>query len=365
MSKPLPLRDVPFAEAMAEAKAKGLWLIVAASSSSQPAVMMEKQTWQNAQVTEWFEKKQAIGVRVEIDADAELAAALDVRTAPVVIAFKDGIEKDRIVGFLDPVRLLMWFLSLEGAKSIFDQMLRKATGDPERDMHARLSLAKALLHDRRYEEATEHYLWLWENIERVDPDMSGVRVSFMAGEIGTLVIAHPRARERFAALRDDAGAAADADPTSAERRLDWVVLNNILADEERTLRWFDGVKSNPHLQDVVRGAGRFLIELLKTRGRWADVGRIYRNPLKELTFLHESFAAAPLPEMSSILGGKAVDQVEEVMASQFREGAGELYASLRAAGRTAEAKAVHEEALRLDPSDEMRTALEQSPIRYD
>lgn len=358
-------RDMPFAEAMAEAKAKGLWLIVSATSAtSEPARLMEKQTWPNARVIEWLERK-ALAIMVDVQADAELATALKVRAEPTIIAFKEGEEKDRLVGFLDPVRLLMWFLDLEGTKTVCEQTLRKSSGDLERDMHGRLAFAKAFYNDRHYEEATEHYVWLWNNIERVDPDMSGVRVSFMAGEIAALVGAHPSARERFTAIRDDAAVAADADPLSTKHRLDWVVLNKALGDEERTLAWFDGVKSAADAEDVVRSVGRFLIEMLKQRERWADLGRLYRNPLRELAFQHEALATAPLTEMSSILGGEAAAQVEELMGSQFRQAAAELYASLRAAGRAADAKAVHDEALRLDPSEKMRTALEQSPVRYD
>ena len=111
--------------------------------------------------------------------------------------------------------------------------------------------------------------------------------------------------------------------------------------------------------------GILLIELLKARGRWADVGRLYHNPLKELASHHEVLAQADLPMMGSLLPKEALAQVEKVMHAQFRKAAAELHASLRAAGRTADAKAVHEEALRLDASDEMKQALADSPVRYD
>jgi hypothetical protein len=53
------------------------------------------------------------------------------------------------------------------------------------------------------------------------------------------------------------------------------------------------------------------------------------------------------------------------MLERFRADVSVLYSGLRAAGRPSDAKLVREEALRLDPSDEMRRALEQAPGSYN
>jgi hypothetical protein len=366
VTRPPLFQSATFDDVMAQARAGGTWLIVSVTSaSSESAQMMDRATWQNTRLLEWFDSG-ALAVQIDVDAQPELAATLKVDSAPAVIAFKNGAEKDRIAGFVDSTRLLMWLMSLDHEhKTAYDKAIRKGGGDFERDMQGRLSFAKQLLQDEEYAKAAEHYVWLWHNIERVDPDMSGVRVSFMAGEIKKLVTAFPPARESFTAIRDEAGAAADAVPTSTDKRLDWIVLNNILDDEQSTLAWYDGIKTDPLAEPIVRGVGRFLIDLLKARGRWADVGRLYKNPLKELAFHHELVAHSDLPMMAELLPKEAFDQVKEVMNAQFHKAAAELYASLRAAGRTADAKAVHEEALRLDPSEEMKRALDESPVRYD
>jgi thioredoxin len=355
-----------FDEALTQAKARGVWLLVAATAASdEPARMMDRTTWRNDRVSAWIADN-AIAIQIDVDAQRALAAKLRIDGVPSVLAFKDGKEKDRIAGFLESARLLMWLLSLDrDIKTIYDKAIREGGGDFERDMHGRLSFAKELLHDKDYVKATDHYVWLWHNMEQVDPAMGGVRVSFMAGEIKTLVDAFAPARDAFAAIRDDAGAAADRDPTSEGKRLDWVVLNNILGDPARTLAWFDGVKADPGAEAVVRGVGRFLIEVLKARGRWADVGRLYRDPLKELAFHHQLVAQANLPMMAGVLPEGALATVEKVMHAQFRRSAAELHTSLRAAGRAAEADAVHGEALRLDPSDEMKRALAGEPIGHD
>jgi hypothetical protein len=221
-------------------------------------------------------------------------------------------------------------------------------------MHGRLSLAKAMIEDHRYDEATRHFVWLWHNIARVDPDMLGVRSSFMAGDIERLLAVHAPAREAFAAIRDATGSDADAKPSSEDLRHDWVVLNKVLGEEDRTLAWFDAIKRGPGWQDIARSGGRSLMDVLQSRGRLADIGGLYRDPLKELAFLHSLAADQPTDVMSDLLGKEMFASVQQVAWTQFRKGVRELYASLRAASRHAEAAEVREEALRLDPSNEMR-----------
>jgi len=352
-------RSATFEEAKAEAQAKGVWLIVAVTAASdEPAQLMDRTAWRHQRVAEWIASN-AIAVRLDADARGDLAARLRIDSVPTVLAFKNGKEKDRIAGFLESTRLLMWLLSLDrDIKTIYDKHIRQGGGDLDTDMQGRLSFAKELMHNNDHAKATEHYVWLWHNMEQVEPGMGGVRVSFMAGEIKRLVGAFPAARDSFAAIREEAGRAADADPAANNKRLDWVVLNNVLGDQEQTLAWFDGVKDEPKAEATVRAVGRFLIELLKARGRWADVGRLYRDPLKELAFHHETLTQANLPMMAGVLPEGARATVEKVMTTQFRKSVADLHTSLRAAGRNADAQAVHAEALRLDPSDDMKRALE-------
>ena len=359
-------QSLTFEQAVAEARARDVWLIVSATSgSSETGRLMDKTTWRHARITEWFESK-GIAIQIDVDAQPELAKTLGIASAPAVVAFKDGAEKDRVAGFFDSARLLMWLGGLgREHKNVYDRTIRKSSGDFERDMHGRMAFAKELLHDQNFVKATEHYVWLWQNMERVDPDMSGVRVSFMAREIKELVGAFRPARATFGAIRDEAAAAADSDPSSRDKRLEWIVLNNMLGENDRTIAWFDGVKADPEAQELVRGVGRFLIDILKERGRWADLGRLYRNPLKELASHHEMLRHSEMPMMARMFPKEALEQITAASRAHFRKEAAELYASLRAAGRTADAQAVHDEALRLDSSDEMKEALAQSPVRYD
>src|SRR5262245_40211736 len=113
------------------------------------------------------------------------------------------------------------------------------------EMQGRLSAAQELLKRGNHDEATIEFEWLWDNIDRVDPGMEGVRVSFMAKNIEELVRKHPPARRRFVDIRDRAASLADADlGGNAGLRFDWIVLNEILSEQDRTLTWFDSVKDD-------------------------------------------------------------------------------------------------------------------------
>ena len=136
------------------------------------------------------------------------------------------------------------------------------------------------------------------------------------------------------------------------------MLNGVLGDEDRTIGWFDHVKADPDAAPALARIARFLLQPLKRRGRWADIGRLYAEPLKELVFQYRAFEIATGPLMQKRLGEERFARLRDVNAKLFRTGAAELVASLRAAGRAADADAVRQEALRLDPSSEMRATLD-------
>src|SRR5207248_9893958 len=119
-----------------------------------------------------------------------------------------------------------------------------------------------------------------------EPAMLGVRASFMLAEISDLAGRHGPARTRFSALRDA------AEPTQerldADRLGDWMLLNQALGEQQRTLDWFDRerqrVASDAKIGPVVETT---LIPLLIERERWADAGALYAEPVKSVKEHHE------------------------------------------------------------------------------
>jgi thioredoxin 1 len=347
MERPQVFREMGYADALRTAATQGRWLIVDGTAAwCGPCQQMDRTTWRDEAVKAWVDAH-AIAVQVDVDADSEIAQQLEISAMPTVIAIRAEHECDRIVGYRNAAGMLQWLTDLEAGATSLDR-LRRSIDDPERDAKGRLALAQALVAARRYDEAVGEYLWLWEHMAKVDPGMTGVRVSFMATEIAELVHAHAPAFGRFRDLRDQTEERAGGD---VKARFDWIVLNDVLGEGVRTLAWFDSAKEDPAETACLDRVAHRLIPLLRERGRWADMGRLHRDPLGTLARVHALFdAPTGLPdemkEELRVFGGRL-----------FRAEAALLVRSLTAAGRAVEATEVEREALRLDPSVEMQAAL--------
>ena len=274
-----------FEDAIERTKRTGAWLLAHATSrSSKECAMMDSTTLSNPEIVAWIKANALVVFTFAVDEENKLAQDLKIRVLPTLIAFRNGREVERLRGFRSWPDLLFWFHGFQSEITII--------GDPPRiaqngSVRARRDGAAALLRSGRYAEATNHYAWLWKNIPRVAPEMEGVRRSFLALEIDSLVRAWPQAAERFADLRDNAALDATSDPRTVDAWMDWVVLNSALGDDERTLSWFDTVKRDPSAWAITFAVSRYLRRPLRLRNRWADLGRLYGDPLKELAFLYE------------------------------------------------------------------------------
>lgn len=242
-------------------------------------------------------------------------------------------------------------------------------------MRDRLGAARDLLREGRHEEATAEFEWLWDNIDRIEPDMSGVRVSFMAKTIEDLVGKHLPARQRFTEIRDRTAMLAGTALTGAAGlRFDWIVLNEILGENERTLAWFDSVKDDERHGSLLDRVASRLIPHLQSRGRLADIGRLYKDPVATLVRNHIAFQppsnvdtepSADLPPQLHPIMRQLLEMLLDELPNHVREDAALMVASLFAAGRMADADAVEREALLLDPSETMRAGLQKARGKLD
>ena len=348
--------DEAFTDALNRATAEQRWLLVNVTDASSPACWtMAQTTWRDRSVIGWV-SDHAIAVEVDAERDPSAAAALAI-SPPAIVLFREGKERARRVGSQQPQHVLRWLEWLDGIEESVAEARAELT-DSDRDVDGRHHLAQALLRTRRFEEALDHFVWLRLHMAEVEPSMSGVRVSFLAHEIDELCRELPAARERFCQLRDDAEASAlarSAEGKAAPARFDWIVLNATLREAERTLSWFDGLapeeQSALHTSIISR-----VMPMLLERERWADAGRLIRDPLEELrshgAMLHMG-RNFPMPD--TVAPHRSA--LEETMLEGLRKDAAQLVRSLQAAGRDVDAAAVKREALRLDDSPEMRAAL--------
>jgi hypothetical protein len=325
--------DAPLAALIARAKAQERWLVVDVTDATSAACRaVAYTTWRDGDLLGWVEAN-ALAARVDARLDVEAAHALRVgpEDAPATLVLREGRERLRLFGRTSAEELLRRLERLVDAEENL-RLQRAMCKHPERDMMAREGLAHALLGAGLLDDALAEFDWLWRHVEEVDPEMGGVRVSFMAGRIGALCRESLAARLRFRALRDEAEAAARVAGPSSKARFDWLVLNETLGEEELTLAWIDGVA--PAVRASLPPAfHHLLLRLLFARERWSDAGPLITDPLGQIEHAYLSTAAS------------------------FRAQARAVYRSLRAAGRDAEAAAVKDAALARDRSPAMRAAL--------
>jgi thioredoxin 1 len=361
----------PYPDAKKAAADQKKWLIVKATATwCAPCKRMDKTTWRDEKVVSWL-KGHAIAVVFDVDKDKQLSEELAIEAMPTMIAFREGKEFDRVVGFKGPEDFLAWLEGIDkGEKSIEGVKKRAAKGAEggKVDVRARMDLARELQQAGKAEEAAEEYVWLWEHMLEHAPAMYGVRLSFMAGDMERLAKGNAGAKKKFTELRDKTGKALDGEKVDQESVSDWVVLNKIIGDSKATLSWYDRVKDQARWRPLVNRVSRDLMELFIAQKRWADVGRMYPDPIRELEKEDEFRKMIPRREPPAGMDEASRKMIEEMPSRMFREKAARLYAGLLAAKRDGDAEKFAARARELDDSPKMvatliSTALEAEQAR--
>jgi hypothetical protein len=110
-----------------------------------------------------------------------------------------------------------------------------------------------------------------------------------------LVTRHPPARERFLAFREALTAAVEAGAPMLQQFFDWASLCKSLGEEDRILAWFDtkGPRYEPP-RDLAGIVEMQVVPLLRAKGRWADIGRLYRDPLQVVRHQQQMLSRIPM-----------------------------------------------------------------------
>lgn len=220
----------------------------------------------------------------------------------------------------------------------------------------KLTEARELVKVGKYDDATAAYLWLWDNILQIDRTMVGVRGSFMAGDMKTLAEIHQPAKVAFTKLRDR------LDGELSDRELDdWIVLNEIVGEEDRTLAWYDRVKQDPNAKQKIERVAFRLEPLLINRGRWTDLGLLYPAPIDHLERMIElhNHARETRAKIPLVLEKQTQLIAERAERNEYAE----LYAGLLAAGREELALKYIKRLEEHDPSHMQKVACAEMSLR--
>ena len=363
--QPPVFADMAYSVAVDSTKVGDKILVVKATAEwCGPCKQMDKTTWRDPGVVEWF-KGHGLAIQVDVDKEPAVAKALAIEAMPTMVAFKQGKEFDRIVGYRSAEQLLGWLGDVKAGKRTADAMEEKAArvkAGGEMSVDERYKLAAELAGARKFDEATEQYVWLWKHMLETAPAMTGVRLSFMASEMQRLAARHAPAKAAFITLRDEAGARLTAKNRSRQDRTDWVVLNDVVGEEAQTLEWFDRVKDDIDGRASIAEVSHHVDRLLEKEGRWADMGRVIVNPLERMERSSKMFELDGKMEDDPRFKEHAA-QFRQVRFKMFRDGAGKTYAALLAAGRDDEAAAVSAAGLKADDTGGMRAALVEWALR--
>ncbi|HBS28838.1 MAG TPA: hypothetical protein DEB06_05180, partial [Phycisphaerales bacterium] len=301
-----------------------------------PCKMMDKTTWVDEKVVGWL-KAHAVAIQIDVDALPDLSKQLRIGAMPTVIVFRGGEEFDRSVGLQQPGELIEWLDGVRAGKTTLTALEARAAADPEH-VEKRFELAKHLLDLGSYDRATDQYVWLWENKHRNRRANGGTIGFFVARGSEQLIGQNEEARHAFVRVRDAIEARLNQGEPRADDRADWVTLNGVLGDDDRTLEWFDRVKNDPAMRPEIERCSTDIEALLTERERWADRGRIIGN-VDTYVGMRIMTQRMVDSQTARVLDDDAADATAMMRTSFFDE-MSRVYGSLLAADRAKEASRV-------------------------
>ncbi len=358
------------AEAIAKSKANnGVVVADFTAEWCAPCKMMERTVWPDARVEKWFKDHTAVALRIDTDKEPALRTEYAVSAWPTLIGFKNGEIIDRRLGSMSGDQLLTWLEQVDrGGKPLpgSETIVLPAPNGPsvsgphERpSFEDRAAAVSALLDARKYDKATIDLLTLWRTDCRTGPDNGRARRTLLADGIRTLVAASPAARESFSQERGRLEATLRTEDRTYEDLDAWLVLNEAVGDDARTVAWFDRVKNDPDVGPTFERVSNRVIPVLERSDRWADLVALVPDPVARMHVDFETVSRIPMPERADE-AMKA--RLATLHKSLFRSKAAGLYVGLLSTRRDVQAAALAAEALKLDDTPAMRLALVEKAV---
>ncbi len=317
-----------------------LFLIDFTASWCPPCKKMESTTWADAAVQAWM-KENAVAIQIDVDKDEKISAKYKITGMPTLVLFtpqSGDKEFGRQDGYLSSSELMQW---LKGARSGKTSAELQKDADTGAAVWERMSKARELQTSGKDAEAFEEYLWLWNNINKDDPDTGQLKYSLLPSELKKLCATVAPAKTKLTSMRD----AAD----KANQRQDWIILNGILDDHQLTLAWFDKAKMDPAQRPSLIADAKFYEPLLFGKCRWDDAATyLYADPMARIKEYYKDAEDMKRPRPDTEFA-KDFDPFPSMVLM--------LYGAYVGAGREAEAKKIADECIRLDDTEGMREAL--------
>jgi thioredoxin 1 len=351
-----------FEDAKKQAAAEGKLLVVDSMADwCPPCKQMDKTTWVDEKTIAYF-KDNAIAFQFDVDKEEKLAKDLRIEAMPTMIVFKDGKEIDRSVGFMSTDDMIGWLEDVkkgktkaaalaEEAKKLRENAGNRVGEDGKVNIKDRMDIARKLSRSDP-KLAAQEYAWLWDNMLEHDQAFYGVRLSFMVSDMKRLADQDEGAKAEFVKLRDAAEAKLKNKTATRDTLVDWIQLNQVVDDDDRTLAWYDRVKNDSGAARDIKRNERELRRIFQEKKRWADMGRMYKNPERD--------ARGHIDQnqmMEKMAPAEHAAEMKRYAQNEVRTSLATMHAALLAAERDEEAQAVADMLLEFSDTPESRQAL--------
>lgn len=330
-----PFSDLTFEAALAEAKrSEKVVMIDFFTTWCGPCKKLDRTTWKDPKVVEWLAAK-CVALKIDAEKEAPLAKRFGVMGYPTILFVNsDGTELDRLVGYRDGAKFLEEAASSLRGKTALTRSTEKLQGSDPNPMD-RQSYAGELVRARKYDEALKEYLWCFDEGKAAQPSYSGVRLSFLLGDIVELGRVHPPALQALRERRDAAEARIDAGSNSFDAASDACALSRALGEPDRILALYDRVRKGKPLAGRLRIAfGQPVLEPLVEARRYDEVAELFDSPEGYVKSHLQMFTLRPRPSGGADEVRRAVeDSVEPSLRASVVEDASVMYEALVGAGR--------------------------------
>lgn len=342
-------------DALAKAKTEHKLLIIKFTAEwCGPCKMMDKTTWRDQSVVDWA-KDNAVIIMVDVDKDEKTSQQHKIKAMPTMVAYRDGVEFDRTVGYMDASKTLSWMKDVKEGKSKAAAARERAAKNDGKSVQQRMEDARTLAQAGDHDTAQPLLIDLWRHMAEDDPSISAVRVSFFAGDIESACAAHQPTRDAFIKIRDEDEAKLKTNP-DYDTLTDWIVLNKAVGQPEKTLEWFDRVKTTDNGKATAQRLFYLIEPLIKERGDLRDISIVTRKPVAQI---RSKLLQARRTEQLYANNADGASLVA-YMWNSARTDVALLHAALLLDERTDEAAACRAEAINLDDTPAMRLALIES-----
>lgn len=325
-----------------------------------PCKAMDKTTWRDESVVKWV-KDHGVAIQVDVDKDQKTAGAYNIEAMPTMVMLKGGSEIARKIGYMDPKQTLSWMEAAAAGKATGESKpfapkapARPATPDK---MMSLLEQLRIDVEDKKYDHAIGVLREIWSPANADDSLRMGGAATMMYGALDTLRRDYPDSKAAMTEIRDTIEKRLKSGKKSTMGDLsDWIVLNEMLSDDARSLAWFDRIKGQEGSERTFSPVLHNVLALLERNERFADIPAVIPNAPEWATKRHARIS-------------KGVDQLNrsspglgDTQLRAFEWQAARIYAGYLAAQRLEEADRLAAELLRLRDTQTMRMALVQESL---